>query len=71
MGIRSRYRQVRSQVKVNTNVVHPQVVVSKRQGFLKGLIYFYGNSLWLVLAGKTQEVLYDAVRALRLLIELF
>ena len=63
------HREVGSQIQVDTNIVHAQVVISKSQGFLEGLIHLHGNALRLVLARKAQEVLHDAVGALRLLVK--
>jgi len=62
--------EILRQVQVDTDVVHAQVIITQRQGLLQGLIDLHGDALRLVLAGKAEEILHNAVGALRLLIKL-
>src|SRR2546425_9346910 len=54
---------------MDTDVVHAQVIVTHRQSLLQGLIDLHGDALRFVLAGKAEEILHDAVGALRLLVK--
>jgi len=48
---------------------HAQVIIAKRQRVFQDLVNSCCNPLRLVLPCEAQEVLYDAVRALRLFVE--
>src|SRR5437762_14151339 len=71
MRIGSGERQIVSKIQMQLNVAHAQIVIAQSKGVFEDLIQTHWNALRLVLAGKTQKVLDNAVRALCLLIKLF
>src|SRR5437660_3168670 len=69
MGFSGSDRQVFCKFQVYANVVHPQVVVAQREGLFEGLVDLDGNTFGFVLASEAQQVLHDAVGALRLFVK--
>src|SRR6266852_5735337 len=61
--------EIPRQVQVDTDVVHTQVIITQRQRLFESLVNLHLNTLRLVLAGETQEILHDAVGALCLLVK--
>ena len=52
------------------DIVGAEVVFTQRKRVFQNLIQLHGQALGLVLARETQQVLHDAMRSLRLLVEL-
>src|SRR5882724_7710540 len=71
MGVGGREWQVFGQVQVQFDIAHAQVVVTQGERVFEYLVDAYGNALGLMLAGKTEKILHDAMSALGLFIQLF
>src|SRR5260370_26159129 len=54
---------------MDSDVVHAQVIVAQRQSLLQSLINLHSDALRLVLSGKAEEILHDAMGALGLLVK--
>src|SRR5579871_3809084 len=63
-------RQVRREIKMQADIFHAEIVISQRQSFFEYLINLNGDALRLVLTRKAEQVLYDAMCALRLFVKL-
>ena len=70
VGIGRYFRQVLGEFAVHNDVIGAQIVFPQRERIFQNLIQLHRQALGLVLARETQQVVHDAVRALRLLVNL-
>ena len=60
-------RQLRGPLAVHADVVQTEIVIAQHQGVVEDFVQLDGGALGLVLPRKAEQVLDDAMRALRLL----
>src|SRR5579862_5167449 len=70
MRVGGRQRQVGRKIEMQADIFHPKIVVAQCKSFFEYLVDLDGNALRLMLPCKAEQVLHDAMRALRLLVEL-
>ena len=71
VGIRGRMGKIRSEIQMHAVLAHAQVIIAQGKCVFEDGVYEDGDAFRFVLTREAQQILHDAVGALRLLVELF